>query len=195
MSSEENQRGVFPGSEFFTTLKKIAKKATQEIQDINRSLTQPSAVHEIQDGNLWTELHIGYNTAYNQSIGLNETLSSQESIYNSLESFNSLIKWIGIETNRIEKQLQQFGYEPDKNTNYEYNLPLTPQQQQIYEQQIQQNKQNQQMDIDNNNTNNNNNKNMDIDDEKSNEINDKNEHNDIENVKKVQEADINEKKK
>ena len=147
MSSSEKQRGVFPGLEFFTTLGEIAKNATEEIKDINRELSQPSATLDLQDGNLWNELHLEYNKIYNQSIGLKQSLLNKQSISSSLESFNSIINWIKIETQRTEKQLQQFGYKNNKNNDdYQYKLPLTPQQQQIYDQQN--NKNNHKMDID-----------------------------------------------
>eukprot|EP01084_Bolivina_argentea_P125517 222384_1 len=136
MASEGNsERGVFPGLEFFTTLGTIAKRAAQDIQQINRELTQPSAAHDLQVDNLWAELHIDYNTAYNQSIQLQESLSQQQPLSDSVGSFYSMINWIKVETQRIEKQLQQFGYQPEDPKQYEYDLPLTPQQQQMYEQQ------------------------------------------------------------
>ena len=138
MSSSDKQRGVFPGLEFFTTLGDIAKEATQKIKDIDRELGQSTTTQDLEDGTLWTELHLEFNKAYNQSIGLKQSLINKQSICDSLEAFNSMINWIKIETNRVEKQLQQFGYKTDENNNdYEYQLPLTPQQQIIYDQQQQ----------------------------------------------------------
>ena len=164
MSSSDKQRGVFPGLEFFTTLGDIAKEATQKIKDIDRELGQSTTTQDLEDGTLWDELHLEFNKAYNQSIELKQSLINKQSISNSLEAFNSMINWIKIETNRVKKQLQQFGYKIDENNiDYEYQLPLTPQQQIIYDQQ-------QRQDIkDNNDKQSNNNDQMEIDNYHENE--------------------------
>merc|ERR1712228_657069 len=119
------------------TLSKIAKKATHDIQHINRELTQPSATSEFSNDAIWGELHKEYNIAFHQSSALKESLLRQQPISASLSSFNSIISWIKTETERIEHQLEQFGYQQNQTTNYEYDLPLTPQQQIAYDEKIQ----------------------------------------------------------
>merc|ERR1712154_372854 len=115
-----------------------AKKATQDIQHINRELTQPSATSEFSNDAIWGELHKEYNIAFHQSSALKESLLRQHPISDSLTSFNSMIEWIKTETTRIEHQLEQFGYQANHNTNYEYDLPLTRQQQIKYDEKQQQ---------------------------------------------------------
>ena len=60
MSCTDKQRGVFPGLEFFTALGEIAKNATQQIKDIDRELNQSTTTYDLQDGTLWTELHLEF---------------------------------------------------------------------------------------------------------------------------------------